>query len=55
VDVVIRIERAEPPVGTVRRVGALGRGVAEEDAEIPFEGWLGLMRALSEVFGEARD
>ena len=51
-DVLIRLERTEPPAGTVlppRATTAVG-----PDA-LPFVGWLGLLRALSEIVRAATD
>jgi hypothetical protein len=55
VHVLIRLERLHPPVGTVLRV--LGGDCPTGDLiqEFAFIGWLGLMRALSEVVGEIGD
>jgi hypothetical protein len=55
VDVLIRLARAEPPVGTVLRVGEPEPAQSEAWEAVPFMGWLGLLRALSEVVGEAGD
>ena len=41
----IVLDRAEPPAGRLRVVGAPGQ-------EIGFTGWLGLLRALYEVTAE---
>ena len=50
VDVVIRLERAEPPAGEV----VPPRGVsAAELHPVPFVGWLGLLRALAAVVDAA--
>ena len=45
-DVLIRLERMEPPVGTV--VLPRDTNVGSPDP-LPFVGWLGLLRALAEV------
>ena len=45
-DVLIRLERTEPPAGTVlplRNTNAAG------PEALPFVGWLGLLRVLSEI------
>jgi hypothetical protein len=46
VDVLIRLERMEPPAGTVVPRCDQGLSVA---APLPFVGWLGLIRVLAEV------
>jgi len=40
--IVIRLDAMEPPMGEVGMQGA---------APVPFAGWLGLLRALSELLG----
>jgi hypothetical protein len=51
VDVLIRLEREEPPVGTVVELRA-EQSEAHAQTALPFAGWLGLLRALAEVVGE---
>jgi len=51
-DVLIRLERTEPPAGTVLPPRATT--AADPDA-LPFVGWLGLLRALSEIVRAATD
>jgi hypothetical protein len=53
VDVLIRLERTDPPSGTVVVVRE-ELSAAEPDAP-GFTGWLGLLRALSEVLEQAGD
>jgi hypothetical protein len=50
----ISLDRVEPPAGRLRLVPGPepAPGPAEGEA-IPFTGWLGLLRALSEVVGPA--
>jgi hypothetical protein len=51
-DVLIRLERTEPPAGTVlppRHANSAGAD------PVPFVGWLGLLRALSEIVRGATD
>jgi len=45
-DVLIRLERMEPPAGSV--VPPWDRNAASPDP-LPFVGWLGLLRVLAEV------
>lgn len=47
-DVLIRLDRGEPPVGTVVPLGVDSAIVA-----VPFVGWLGLLRALANLIGQA--
>jgi hypothetical protein len=52
VDVLIRLDREQPPAGTVfpvRRRDAPETGAA---TALPFVGWLGMLRALAEVVNE---
>jgi hypothetical protein len=51
VEVLIRLDRLEPPGGTVelRRHGSF----AGAGTPLPFVGWLGLLRVLAEVVGAA--
>ena len=50
----ISLERAEPPPGRLwREPGPGPTPPAVERGEVPFTGWLGLLRALSEVLGQA--
>lgn len=50
------LDRLEPPAGTVRRISGLAEpSHAGLDAEIGFTGWLGLLRALSELIGSPAD
>jgi hypothetical protein len=60
VNVLIRLERQQPPVGTVvallERESQLGDDAAAGwAAPVPFVGWLGLLRALAEAMGAGRD
>jgi hypothetical protein len=48
----ISLDRVEPPAGRLRLVpGPQPAPGPAEGEEIPFTGWLGLLRALSEVMG----
>jgi hypothetical protein len=48
----ISLDRVEPPAGRLRQVPGPGPPPAPvEGAEIPFTGWLGLLRALYQVVG----
>ena len=49
VDVLIMLERTEPPAGTVVPLRHRERG--SEGDELPFVGWLGLLRVLAAVIG----
>ena len=51
-DVLIRLERTEPPAGTVLPPG--DTNASRPDA-LPFVGWLGLLRALSEIVRAATE
>ena len=51
-DVLIRLERTEPPAGTV--LPPRYTHAADPDA-LPFVGWLGLLRVLSEIMRAAPD
>jgi hypothetical protein len=53
VDVLIRLEHAQPPAGLVRRLREEERPAPETRDALPFVGWLGLLRALSELVREA--
>jgi hypothetical protein len=53
VDVLIRLEHAEPPAGLVLRLRDEERMAAETGDALQFVGWLGLLRALSELVREA--
>ena len=49
----IVLDRAEPPAGRLRVVGATGQAPGPgAGQEIGFSGWLGLLRALYEVTAE---
>ena len=45
----VTFEPGEPPCGNVALVGRPGK---EVDPAIPFIGWLGLLRVLSDLFAE---
>jgi hypothetical protein len=47
----ISLDRVEPPAGRLRQVPGPGPPAPVEGAEIPFTGWLGLLRALYQVVG----
>jgi hypothetical protein len=52
----ISLERAEPPAGHLRQVpGPEPNPPSPVGEEIPFTGWLGLLRALYAVVGHAGD
>jgi hypothetical protein len=53
VDVLIRLERQQPPTGTVCLLREDERLASAASEALPFVGWLGLLRALAEVVGEA--
>jgi hypothetical protein len=55
VDVRISFDRTEPPVGHVQRLAEPGRSGDSAPAAIEFAGWLGLLRALSEVLSNPED
>jgi hypothetical protein len=53
VEIRIVLDRAEPPAGRLRVVGATGQDPGPgAGKEIGFSGWLGLLRALYEVTAE---
>ena len=53
VEIRIVLDRAEPPAGRLRVVGAPGQAARPGTGqEIGFSGWLGLLRALYEVTAE---
>lgn len=52
-DVLIRLEREEPPAGTVIRLREEERLAPEAQDALAFVGWLGLLRALSAVVRDA--
>jgi hypothetical protein len=53
VEIRIVLDRAEPPAGRLRVVGAPGQAPGPRAGqEIGFTGWLGLLRALYEVTAE---
>jgi hypothetical protein len=51
----ISLDRVEPPAGSLRLVSSAepppGPAGGQEGEEVPFTGWLGLLRALYEVVG----
>ncbi len=50
------LDRMEPPVGTVQRLADPGGpGRSREGEVIGFVGWLGMLRALSELVGAPGD
>jgi hypothetical protein len=52
----ISLDRVEPPAGGLRLVpGPEPAPGPAEGEEIPFTGWLGLLRALSQVVGPPHD
>ena len=49
----ISLDRVEPPAGRLRQVPSPGPPPRPVDGEeIPFTGWLGLLRALYQVLGQ---
>jgi hypothetical protein len=49
----ISLERMEPPAGRLWQVRGAGPTPWDvEGREVPFTGWLGLLRALYEVLGQ---
>ena len=55
VEIRIVLDRAEPPRGRLRIVPGGGHDQhSEHEEEIPFTGWLGLLRALYVVTGSMR-
>lgn len=51
--VLIRLERGEPPVGTVLPLPDPPTASGEVEAALPFAGWLGLLRVLGQVLESA--
>lgn len=50
----IRLDAVEPPAGAARNVPATdAASVVGSGVEIPFVGWLGLLRALSDLIASA--
>jgi hypothetical protein len=48
----ISLDRVEPPAGCLRQVPSPGPTPRPVDGEeVPFTGWLGLLRALYQVVG----
>ncbi len=45
----IVLDGVEPPCGVVRAVAGPDASKAPDSDEVPFVGWLGLLRALAEV------
>lgn len=54
-DVLIQLERKEPPAGMVLRLREDERPASDPGEALAFMGWLGLLRALSEVLREGGD
>ena len=56
VDVQVSFEPGDPPCGHVTRVDPLaptgGQGAQQPHALVPFTGWLGLLRVLSDLLAE---
>jgi len=52
VDVLIRLDREEPPAGTVVPLRRRESPEAGAATVLPFVGWLGMLRALAEVVNE---
>lgn len=48
-DVLIRLDREQPPAGTVVPLADSGPPALGGPTALPFAGWLGLLRALTEV------
>ncbi len=55
-DVQLSFEPGDPPRGHVTRVDSLGppgeKDAQSPDATVRFEGWLGLLRVLSDILAE---
>jgi hypothetical protein len=47
----ISMDRVDPPAGRLRLLPDPARASAAEEREIPFSGWLGLLRALYDIVG----
>jgi hypothetical protein len=47
----ISLDRVEPPAGSLRLVSSAEPPRPAEGQEVPFTGWLGLLRALYQVVG----
>jgi hypothetical protein len=52
VDVLIRLEHRDPPVGTVLIVRDVQGQTSTAVPAVRFTGWLGLLRVLSDVVGK---
>jgi hypothetical protein len=51
VEILIQMDRVDPPVGRVSIVAGADGGPGPQTGETPFTGWLGLLRALYEATG----
>lgn len=52
-EVRISLDQSEPPVGRLTVTGP--PGVPGTPSSVPFTGWLGLLRALSDALGSSGD
>lgn len=48
-EILIHLDRSEPPSGTVARPPSADQG--QIDGPVEFVGWLGMLRAMYEVLG----
>jgi hypothetical protein len=53
-EVLISLDQVDPPQGRLRRGSRQDETQTSEEQAIPFGGWLGLMRALSELLESPR-
>ena len=49
--ILMSLSQLHPPEGKLRCAPARGAPAPSVDREFPFNGWLGMLRALSEVLG----
>jgi hypothetical protein len=53
VEILLSLDHLDPPEGTLRCVAVPGAPALSVGREIPFTGWLGMLRALSDILGSA--
>jgi hypothetical protein len=49
-EILIHLDRSEPPAGTIARPPSANRG-SSNAGPVEFVGWLGMLRAMYEVLG----
>jgi hypothetical protein len=53
-EVRISLDQSEPPMGTLTVTGG-PQEPGRTESSVPFTGWLGLLRALSDAIGSSSD